>query len=320
MKNIKAVALDMGSIDLDDLDLSSLTDLPYEWIFYGATSLDETIQRIENAQVVISNKVVLSREILQRSKNLKLICIAATGTNNVDLDTARELGIAVANVTAYATAAVVQHTFTLILALTTHLQQYSQEISEGAWQKSDQFFLLNHPIRELDGLTLGIVGYGELGHGAARLGEAFGMKVLIAQRPGGEPSPDRSPLQALLPRVDILSLHCPLAENTRGMIGAEELALMKPDALLINTARGGLVDEQALADALRAGKLGGAGFDVLTREPPVNGNPLLEPGIPNLIITPHIAWATHQARQRVVDEIANNASAFFNNRERNRVV
>ncbi|MCP4995735.1 MAG: 2-hydroxyacid dehydrogenase [Gammaproteobacteria bacterium] len=319
MTTIKAVALDMQSIDRDDLSLEPLCNLPFDWTFHGTTTPDETGLRIEQAEVVISNKVILSREILQQAKKLKLICIAATGTNNVDLDAARELDIAVANVTAYATAAVVQHTFTLILSLTTHLQHYNQEIAEGAWQKSDQFFLLDQPIRELDGLTLGIVGYGELGRGAARLGEAFGMKVMIAQRPGGEPGPDRLPLDQLLPQVDILSLHCPLADNTRGMIGPEELALMKPDALLINTARGGLVDEQALADALREGRLGGAGFDVLTTEPPRDGNPLLASDIPNLIVTPHIAWATRQARQRVIDEIAENVQAFIENRNRNRV-
>ncbi|MCP3665812.1 MAG: 2-hydroxyacid dehydrogenase [Gammaproteobacteria bacterium] len=319
MTTIKAVALDMQSIDRDDLSLEPLCNLPFDWTFHDTTTPDETGLRIEQAEVVISNKVILSREILQQAKELKLICIAATGTNNVDLDAARELGIAVSNVTAYATAAVVQHTFTLILSLTTHLQHYSQEIAEGAWQKSDQFFLLDQPIRELDGLTLGIVGYGELGRGAARLGKAFGMKVMIAQRPGGEPGPDRLPLDQLLPQVDILSLHCPLADNTRGMIGSDELALMKPDALLINTARGGVVDEQALADALRGGRLGGAGFDVLTTEPPRDGNPLLASDIPNLIVTPHIAWATRQARQRVIDEIAENVQAFIESRNRNRV-
>jgi glycerate dehydrogenase len=179
--------------------------------------------------------------------------------------------------------------------------------------------MLDHPIRELRGRTLGIVGWGALGGAVARLGEAFGMRILIAQRKGGEPRPGRVTLPELLRAADIISLHCPLTEATRGLIGAPELALMKNDALLVNTARGGLVDSRALADALRGGHIGGAAIDVLTQEPPVNGDPLLDPGIPNLLLTPHIAWAAREARQRCLEEMAANIRDFFNGGQRGRL-
>ena len=269
--------------------------------------------------MVVTNKVVLDRDTLAGAEDLRLVCIAATGTNNVDLAAARELGIAVTNVARYATPAVVQHVFALILALTTRLPDYQRAVAAGAWQRHDAFCLLDHPIRELAGRTLGIVGFGELGQAVARVADAFGMSVLIAQRPGGPPQAGRLPLDALLPRVDVLSLHCPLTDATRGLIGARELGLMRRDALLINTARGGLVDEAALAAALRGGDLGGAGVDVLTREPPAEGNPLLAADIPHLIVTPHTAWASREARQRLLDEVAANIAAFLAGQTRNRV-
>jgi glycerate dehydrogenase len=214
----------------------------------------------------------------------------------VDLDAAARRGIAVCNIRRYATPSVVQHVFALLLSLTRHLSDYQRAVQSGAWQRSGQFCLLDYPIRELGGLTLGIVGYGELGQAVAATAEqAFGMRVLIAQRPGGSAEPGRLPLQQLLPQVDVLSLHCPLTPETRGLIGAEELALMKPDALLINTARGGIINEGALAAALLTGRLGGAGIDVLATEPPGSDSPLLQQPIPNLIVTPHIAWASRQS-------------------------
>ena len=257
--------------------------------------------------------------------HLRLICIAATGTNHVDLDAARRRGIAVCNVPGYATASVVQHVFALILALSTRLPDYQQALRAGRWQQSSQFCLLDYPIREIGGKTLGIIGYGELGQAVARVAEAFGMKVKVAQyREGQSRTPFitgqiRLPLQELLPQVDILSLHCPLTPQTRGLIGPAELALMRPDALLINTARGGIVDEAALAAALCEGKLGGAGVDVLTQEPPAQGNPLLAANIPRLILTPHIAWASRESRQRLVDEVAANIRAFLQGEMRHRV-
>jgi len=313
------VLLDLATIDRDDLDLSALAGVCEGWRRHAYTEPAEVAARIADAEVVVTNKVVLDRQALSGARSLRLVCVAATGTNNVDLEAARELGIAVANVAGYATPSVVQHVFSLILALTTRLPEYQRAIDAGAWQRHDSFCVMDYPIRELAGRTLGIVGLGDLGGGVARVAEAFGMKVLVAQRPGGALRVGRLMLEALLPRVDVLSLHCPLTESTRGLIGARELGLMRRDALLINTARGGIVDEQALADALRAGTIGGAGVDVLSAEPPRAGNPLLDPTIPNLIVTPHIAWASREARQRMVDEIAANISAFLAGTSRNRV-
>ncbi|NKN34268.1 2-hydroxyacid dehydrogenase [Marichromatium bheemlicum] len=313
------VLLDLATIDRDDLDLSALAEMCEGWRRHAYTEPAEVAARIADAEVVVTNKVVLDRQALSGARSLRLVCVAATGTNNVDLEAARELGIAVANVAGYATPSVVQHVFSLILALTTRLPEYQRAIDAGAWQRHDSFCVMDYPIRELAGRTLGIVGLGDLGGGVARVAEAFGMKVLVAQRPGGALRVGRLMLEALLPRVDVLSLHCPLTESTRGLIGARELGLMRRDALLINTARGGIVDEQALADALRAGTIGGAGVDVLSAEPPRAGNPLLDPSIPNLIVTPHIAWASREARQRMVDEIAANISAFLAGTSRNRV-
>jgi glycerate dehydrogenase len=269
--------------------------------------------------LVVTNKVVLDRALLASAPRLRLVCVAATGTNNVDLATARELGIAVTNVTGYATASVVQHVFAVMLAHAARLFEYRQSVGEGAWARSDQFCLLDHPIRELAGRTLGIVGYGALGQAVAKIAEAFGMRLLIAERPSGPHEPGRTPLAELLAHSDVVSLHVPLAENTRNLIGAAELARMRPDALLINTARGGIVDEAALAKALRAGRLGGAAVDVLSIEPPRLGNPLLAPDIPNLIVTPHIAWASREARQRLIDEVAENIAAYQEGKVRNRV-
>ncbi|MBK1648591.1 2-hydroxyacid dehydrogenase [Rhabdochromatium marinum] len=313
------VLLDVATIDQGDLDLSALDRVVSQWRYYSHTQSTEVLERIGDARIVVTNKVVLGRPILEQSHSVQLICIAATGTNNVDLDAARERGIAVANVVRYATPAVVQHVFALMLALTTRLPDYQRAIANGAWQQHERFCLMDYPIRELAGRTLGIVGYGELGQAVARVAEAFGMRVLVAQRPAGPATESRWPLEQLLPQVDVLSLHCPLTDATRSLIGARELDLMNPEALLINTARGGIVDEQALADALRRGSIGGAGVDVLITEPPRQGNPLLAPGIPNLIVTPHIAWASREARQRVVEEIAANIAAFQTGTTRNRV-
>ncbi len=257
---------------------------------------------------------------LSQAKQLRLICVAATGTNNVDLKAAHELGITVTNVAGYATPSVVQHVFSMMLALTTRLTDYSQAVTDGAWQQSSQFCLLNLPIQELAGKNLGIIGYGELGHAVADVAKAFGMRILIAQRAGGDSQAGRVTLEKLLPQVDVLSLHCPLANNTKNLIGERELALMKKGAFLINTARGGIVDEAALASALRLGNIGGAGVDVLTQEPPVKSNPLLESDIPNLIVTPHIAWASRESRQRLVDELVANIKAYLQGEVRNLVI
>lgn len=311
------VFLDKDTVDNNDLDFTGLEAALPAWRWHGVTVPHEVIPRIAEAEVIVSNKVRLDEAALRAAPDLRLVCIAATGTNNIDLDAARRLGITVSNIRAYATPAVVQHVFALMLALSAKLLEYHAAVREGRWQRTTRFCLMDYPIREIAGKTLGIVGYGELGQGVARVAEAFGMEVLVAQRPGGPAQPGRLPLHDLLPRVDVLSLHCPLTPETRGLIGERELALMKPDALLINTARGGIVDEAALVHALRNGRLGGAGTDVLSVEPPTEGNPLLAPDIPNLIVTPHTAWASRESRQRAVDQVADNIRAFLAGTPRN---
>jgi glycerate dehydrogenase len=314
----KAVFLDRDSVG-DDLDLSALDRLAAHWDMHAATAPDETLARVRDAELVLSNKVLLDRAILAECKNLKLICVTATGTNNVDLDAAREFAIVVSNVTAYGTPSVVQQVFALLLALTNRLLEYREAARDGRWAGSPYFCVLGLPYRELAGKTIGIIGYGELGHGVAQVAEAFGMEVIISQRPGGDGRPGRVPLEELLGRADVVTLHVPLAENTRNLLNAERLALMKSDAVLINTARGGIVDERALAEALQAGRLGGAGFDVLSVEPPREGNVLLELDLPNLIVTPHVAWAATESRQRLMDQVADNVRAFLTGTPRNRV-
>lgn len=307
----RAVFLDNASLDLGDLDLAPLHQVFGELVLHDASTGEQVAERLQGALVAISNKVRLDADTLAACPELKLILVSATGTNNIDLAAARERGITVANCQGYGTASVAQHALMLLLALATRLPDYQAAVRAGAWQRASQFCLLDFPIIELQGKTLGILGHGELGGAFARLAEALGMRVLYGALPGRPARADRLPLEELLPQVDALSLHCPLTEQTRHLIGAAELALMKPQALLLNTARGGLVDEQALADALRAGHLGGAAFDVLSEEPPRHGNPLLAPDIPRLIITPHNAWGSREARQRIVGQLSENAAAFF---------
>lgn len=309
---LTSVFLDRNSLDCADLDFGGLERVLPDLRYFPATAPAEVAGRIAAAEVVISNKVMLDAAAIQQASRLKLIVVAATGVNNVDLEAAAARGVIVCNCRGHVTPAVVQHVFALLLGLCTRWPDYQQAVRDGRWQRASQFCLLDFPIRELAGKTLGIVGYGELGQGVARVAEAFGMRVLVAQRPGTvEALADRTPLPALLPQVDVLSLHCPLTPATQGLIGAWELALMRRDAILINTARGGLVDEALLADALRRGALGGAGVDVLSLEPPVNGNPLLAPDIPNLIVTPHSAWGSREARQRLVEQLAENVRGFL---------
>lgn len=305
------VFLDLQTVDRRDLDLGELRNVLPQWRFYEATMPEQVIERLQGASVVVSNKVRLGRAVFEQCPSLKLICVAATGTNNVDLPAAAEYGVQVCNVRGYSTPSVVQHVFAMLLALTTSQPQYQQAVRQGNWSRSPMFCLLDYPIEELAGKTLGIVGYGALGSAVARVAEAFGMHVLIAGRPGGALSPGRVPLQVLLPQVDVLSLHCPLTDQTLGLIGARELTSMRQGAIVINTARGGIVDEQALADALRRGHLAGAGVDVMASEPPPCDAPLLARDIPNLIVTPHTAWASRQSRQRLVNELAENIRCYL---------
>jgi len=309
--SLRAVFLDHASLDLGDLDLSHLHRPFNELHLYPSSTAEQVSQRLQDAQVAISNKVPITREILQDCPQLKLILLAATGANNIDLIAARELGVTVCNCQGYGTASVAQHCIGLLLALATRLLDYQQAVHRGDWQKASQFCLLDFPIVELSGKTLGILGYGELGQAVAKLAEALGMRILIGQLPGRPAQKDRLPLAELLPQVDVLSLHCPLTEQTLGLIGTNELRQMKKSAFLINTARGGLVDEQALADTLKSGHLGGAALDVLSEEPPRRGNPLLATDIPRLLITPHNAWGSREARQRIVLQLAENAEQFI---------
>ncbi len=315
----QAVFLDRGALDRGDVDVSPLAVADLQWTFYEATPPADLTARIAAAHVVITNKVLLNDAAFAAAPALKLVCVSATGTNNVDLAAARARGVAVCNVRGYATPSVAEHVFALLLALCRNLPGYRAAVQRGRWQQGPHFCFLDYPIVELRGKTLGIVGYGELGQAVAKLAEAFGMGVLIAARPGAAVAAGRVPLAALLPQVDVLSLHCPLTPETAGLIGAKELRLMRRGALLINTARGGIVDEAALAAALRAGELGGAGMDVLSREPPLE-NPLLAADVPNLIVTPHIAWASQEARQRLVNEVGENIRAYLDGESRNRLV
>lgn len=319
---MQAVFLDYATVSFNgDLDPSRLQHALPGLQLRDHTRQDDVPAAIAGAAVVVLNKLRLSRETIAASPALKLVVLAATGTNNVDLEAARERGIGVCNLRDYCTASVVQHVLGTMLLLTQRLREYDALVRSGAWSRGDQFCLLDFPIRELAGRRLGIVGHGALGRGVARAANlALGMEVWIANRPGGEKHAGRHDLDEMLPQVDVLSLHCPLTPQTQGLIGAPQLARMKPDALLINTARGGLIDAQALADALRAGRLGGAAIDVLPQEPPVDGNPLLAGDIPNLIVTPHIAWAAREARQRALDEMAANIEDFLRGGHRGRVV
>ncbi|WP_457787927.1 2-hydroxyacid dehydrogenase [Pseudomonas sp. PL-6] len=307
----RAVFLDHASLDLGDLNLQPLQQAFATLTLHAQTAPEQVAERLQGAQVAISNKVPLTAATFAACPELKLVLVTATGTNNVDLAAARAHGVVVSNCQGYGTPSVAQHCLMLLLALATRLPDYQRDVAAGRWQQASQFCLLDHPIVELEGKTLGLLGHGELGGAVARLAEAFGMQVLLGQLPGRPPREDRIALHELLPQVDALTLHCPLNEQTRNLIGAAELALMKPQAFLINTARGGLVDEQALADALRRGHLGGAATDVLLQEPPKDGNPLLAADIPRLIVTPHNAWGSREARQRIVGQVAENAAAFF---------
>lgn len=311
MSNRRAVFLDLFPLDQGDLDLAVLQSTFDELTCHAQTTENQIIERLQGAEIAIVNKVVLNDAVLAACPDLKLILVAATGVNNIDLAAARQRGIAVCNCQAYGTATVAQHTLMLLLALATRLPDYQGAVARGRWQESGQFCLLDFPIVELAGKTLGVLGHGELGGAVAKLAEALGMRVLTGNLPGRPPRADRLELDDLLTQVDALTLHCPLTEQTRNLLGARELQLMKPSAFLINTARGGLIDEQALADTLRSGHLGGAATDVLTSEPPTNDNPLLAADVPRLIVTPHSAWGSREARQRIVGQLRENAEAFF---------
>ena len=288
----------------------------HTWTEYGATTATDAAQRLGGAAIAITNKVPLRADTLAQLPDLKLIAVAATGTDIIDLAAARARGVVVCNIRDYAYAAVPEHTFALILALRRNLLAYRADVEAGAWQRSPRFCLFEHPIRDLHGSRLGLVGYGALGRRVAEIGRAFGMEIAVHTRTPVD-GVINLPLDALLATSDIVSLHVPLKDETRHLIGAAQLNRMKPTSLLINTARGGLVDEAALADALTRGVIAGAGFDVLTQEPPAPDNVLLNLRLPNFILTPHNAWASFEAMQGLADQLIDNVEAFVAGAARN---
>lgn len=328
---MRAVFLDFDSLGATDTDRTPLTRLFPDCEFFGATPSDQCAARIADAEIVFVNKVLLDRDTLLAAGQLRLICLAATGTDNVDLEAAKARGIAVTNIRDYCTPSVVQHVFALLLTLNQRLADYRTRVTRGDWSGGAQFCLTEPPVRELAGKTLGIVGLGTLGRAVAETARAFGLQVLAARQPyrlddeshlynvsrAGVP---RIGFGALLARADYLSLHCPLTRETLELINQAALARMRPDAILINTARGALVEPTALLAALNDGQLGGAGIDVLDTEPPPADHPLLQAQLPNLVVTPHMAWAAREARQRAIDELAANVAAFQHGETRNRVV
>lgn len=304
----RIVFLDRGAL-IADVRRPSFA---HEWHEYGASEPGEVVERLRDATIAITNKVPLRAGDLRQLPQLKFIAVAATGMDNVDLDYCRAHGIGVANVRDYSVHSLPEHVMMMILALRRNLINYREDLRRGAWQRSPHFCLLDHPIHDLDRSMLGIIGYGTLGRGVEKLARAFGMKTLIAERKGAPVTRDgRTPFAEILRASDVVTLHTPLNAETRHLIGAEELAMMSRSALLINCARGGLVDEAALAAALREGRIAGAGVDVLSREPPRashngGGNPLLDPDLPNLILTPHVAWASREAMQTLADQLTAN--------------
>ncbi|NNJ93229.1 MAG: D-2-hydroxyacid dehydrogenase [Halobacteria archaeon] len=313
------IFLDVSTVTDGDLDMDPLRATLDSWTFSGLTAPVDIAAAIRDADIVVSNKAALDRDAIAAAGRLRLICIAATGTNNVDLDAARAGNIAVCNVQAYATTSVVEHVFMVILALQRRLAEHTTAVVQGRWGCATRFSMLDFPFSELSGKTLGIIGYGELGKAVADMGGAFGMQVLIAERAGAAVRPGRIAFDQLLAQADVISLHCPLTPATENLLTLEAFSKMRTGAILVNTARGGIVNEADLMQALKSGEIAGAAVDVLTTEPPVSGNPLLDEQLPNLVVTPHIAWAGRHARQRLIGELAANISAFLDNRPRNLV-
>ncbi len=295
--------------------------IDHHWEEYPATSSEQTVERLKNATIAITNKVQLQRVVLEQLPKLKMVAVAATGLNNVDIDCCRERGIVVSNIRDYSVNTVPEHVFMLMLALRRNLLAFRSDLQDGEWQRAEQFCLFTHSVSDLHGSTLGIVGHGAIGKAVGKIALAFGMKVLIAEHKNAvEIRPGYTPFETVLQQSDVISLHLALNNQTRNLIGAAEFSIMKAGVLLINTARGGLVDEDALRQALLAGRISGAGFDVLEKEPPREGHPLLDLNFPNFIMTPHIAWSSKQAMQILADQLIANIEAFVNGAPQNRVI
>ncbi len=298
-------------------------DFSHDWVEYKSTRPDQVIERLQGCSIAIVNKVPMSSVTVDALSDLKMIAVAATGTNQIDLEACRRRGIVVSNIRGYAEHTVPEHVFSLLLALSRNLVAWRESLLAGRWQQSDQFCLFDHPIRDLHGATLGVIGSGSLGGGVIRLADAFGMRVLRAEHKGASAvRPGYTAFDDVLREADAISLHCPLNEQTQGLIGELELQAMKKSALLINTARGGLVDEAALIRALKEGWIAGAGFDVITAEPPPVGHPMVAAellAMPNFLLTPHVAWASRPAMQTLADQLIDNIEAFVAGSPKNRV-
>ncbi|CAM3895530.1 Putative 2-hydroxyacid dehydrogenase [Vibrio aerogenes CECT 7868] len=294
----------------------------HQWMSYDTTSADELLPRVLDAEIIITNKVVFDATVLAQLPQLRLLAVAATGVNNVDIDYCRAHGIAVANVQGYATQSVPEHVVGMMFALRRNLMAYHQDICRGVWQQEKQFCFFTHPIGDIAGKTMGIIGSGALGQATATLAQALGMQVIFSERKGrNECREGFVPFEQALQQADVLTLHCPLTEETRNLISSDELEMMKPDAILINTGRGGLVDEQALVHALKQGDIAGAGVDVFTQEPADESNPLLaNADLPNLLLTPHVAWGSDSSIQKLAGILIDNINAFIRGEHQNRVV
>jgi len=294
---------------------------PHEWIDYEETTSAQIVERMRDATIAICNKLPLREPELAQLPKLKLIAVAATGVDNIDLDYCKRINLAVCNVRNYATHSLAEHVLLLTLALSRNLSAYMQDVRSGKWQQARQFCLLDHPIHDLHGSAMGIIGYGFLGRSVAALAQALGMKVLISEhKNAAEVREGRMAFTDVISSSDVVSLHCPLTDATRNMIDVAELQMMRRNALLINTARGGLVNETALINALKDGLIAGAAFDVLSEEPPRRSNPLLEADLQNLIVTPHVAWASLEAMKTLADQLVDNLEAFVRGEKLNRVV
>jgi len=293
-------------------------DFEHEWVEYPESFVDQVVERISDATIIISNKLSLGEPQLKAAPHVKLIAIAATGSDCVDLDYCRSRGIAVCNVRGYAANSVPEHVLMLILALRRNLPAYRADVREGKWQESKQFCLLTHPLNDIKSSTIGIIGYGAIGKSMERLAKAVGLKVLLAEHKNARDiRAGRTSFVDVLKRSDVVTLHCPLTEDTRDLFGREEFATMKPGALLINTARGALIQDEALVDALQSGLIAGSAVDCLREEPPRNENPLLGLNLPNFIVTPHVAWASDEAVQALADQVIDNIEAFVAGSPRN---
>ena len=295
--------------------------LPHEWLEYPLTGPESVAERLRDATVVITNKVTIDETVLEQVPALKLVAVAATGYNVIDLAACKARGITVCNVRDYALTGVAEHCLMLMLALRRQLIAYRNRLMAGDWQKSAGFCLQEPPLHDMNGSTLAIIGGGALGKGLAGAAQALNVRVVFAERKDAASVRfGYVPFSEALVQADVVSLHCPLTPETIGLIGAEEFALMKRSAILINTARGGIVDESALLDALRTGQIAGAGVDVLSEEPPRRGNPLLDVDLPNLLVTPHIAWASVETVEKLAEQLIGNVEAFLQGKPRNVVV